>query len=83
MGALKIVFRRIGGKIIPIKIASKVMQTEYVTVREVQKARAAIKTTGADIMFGTYLRAAQKRSKIVGETIAKRISRFRAKGIKF
>lgn len=85
MGALKTVFRRIGGRIVPIRVSTKLMsgvQDEFVNILEVQRARKAAKFGDLDIMGYTFLKTTKIRAKKTGALVARRIARFGKKGIK-
>ncbi len=79
---MPIIFRRIGGRIIPIKqIVKNVVQDERTTLIEVKRARLALKTTGLDRLGQAFLSTARERAKVAGTNIGKRIARFKKKGI--
>lgn len=76
------VFRKIAGRIIPIRVAArKFVQDEAVNIIEVQNARKAARFGGMDKLGGIFLKYTQQRAKKTGMAIAKRIARFKKKGI--
>lgn len=71
----KTVFRKVRGRIIPIRVdATRRMQDDFVNIFEVQSARRAIKVPGADELAGAFLKTARKRAKLTGQNVAKRIA---------
>ena len=74
-------FIKRAGRIIPIRTAGKFIQGELQNIKEVAKVRSMMRAGGQDSFGGVFLKTAQIRSKATGQAIAKRISRFKKKGI--
>ena len=83
--ALKTIFKRIRGRIVPIRVSglkSKPLQDEFVNIVEVRSARKTQRTrmTQKDplgrMMEGIFNKGAKKRSKQTGKNIARRLARL-------
>lgn len=74
--AAKIVFRRVRGRIIPIKKRGGDLPDELQNVIEVKKARRYFKKQGEtpDILGGTFLNYTRRNAKRAGKEIRKRIA---------
>ena len=82
MGALKTVFRRIGGRIVPIRVSAKALvgvQDDFVNIMEVQKARKLLKFGKMDVLGYAFMKTATIRAKKTGALAARRIARFAKK----
>jgi hypothetical protein len=83
MGSMKTVFRRIGGRIIPIRVASTGIPSEIQKIVHIQKARAfAASSKTFDEISGVFYAVAKRQAKETGAKIARRIARLRRLGIK-
>lgn len=84
MKKLATVFRRIGGRIIPIRkrISGIGMQDEVDAVKETRRARRALRNLATESeaagrkMYGAFFKSTKARSLMAGRKISKRISRL-------
>lgn len=75
--AFKTIFKRIGGKIIPIRQSLMGHPDEIQKIMHIQRARAALRNTPSikidGKMFGTFFRISRQQSVKAGATIGRRI----------
>lgn len=72
---IKIVFRRIRGRIIPIRVQEGLFQDDFVNIAEIQKARKQIKESKSafDRLQMSFMKGAKRRAKETGRGVARRI----------
>lgn len=74
------VFRRIGGRIVPIRKAVKAGEPDEIQkVVHVRRARKYLKEDSPDKLGTAFWRTARKESKIAGDKIGRRIAKLKGR----
>lgn len=75
--ATKLIFRRIRGKLVPIRMnVLGGAQDEVQNIKEIQKVRKMASFEQMDALGGAFLVTARKRAKETGAAIVRRIARL-------
>lgn len=77
--AFKTVFKKIRGRVIPIRVSNAGAPDEYQKVMHKQRAMAALKEPGEgakDLYYGKFYQLAKKQSKEAGSKIGMRIAKL-------